>query len=132
MPSKTGIPSWKSVQFFRGAITSHTTVASLVDRGENVFVINRKLLSPVVVFLTDVYTIGMADLVDAMGKIPDLNCIVTISNWNGYTQAAKEHGIQNQVGVFLFSELMGALNRYDHWAYVKHDEDGRPVYHYKG
>ena len=74
----------------------------------------------------------MADLVDAMGKIPDLNCIVTISNWNGYTQAAKEHGIQNQVGVFLFSELMGALNRYDHWAYVKHDEDGRPVYHYKG
>jgi len=132
MPNNSGIPSWKSVQFFRDAIASHTVVESLIDRGENVFVINRKLRSPVVVFLTDVYTVGMADLVDVMARIPDLNCIVTISNWNGYTYEAKEHGIQNQLGVFLLSELMGALNRQDYWAYVKHDEDGRSVYHYKG
>lgn len=132
MPNDSGIPTWKSVQFFRNAIATHSAVESLVDRGENVFVINRKTHSPVVVFLTDVYTVGIADLIDAMARIPDLNCIVTISNWNGYTRAAKEHGVQNRVGVFLFAELMGALNRDDHWAYVKHDEHGRPVYHYKG
>lgn len=132
MPNDSGVPTWKSVQFFRNAIATHSAVESVDDRGENVFVINRKAYSPVVVFLTDVYTVGIADLIDAMARIPDLNCIVTISNWNGYTQAAKEHGVQNEVGVFLFAELMGALNRADHWTYVKHDENGQPIYHYRG
>ncbi len=132
MPNNSGIPSWKSVQFFRDAITEHDAVVSLIDRGDNVFVINRKNDSPVVVYLTDVYTVGIADLIDAKARIPDLNCIVTISNWNGYTREAKERGIQDQIGVFLFAELMGALNRDDYWAYVKYDKDGKPTYHYQG
>lgn len=120
------------ILLFRDAIAEHDEVASVTDRGENVYVLNRKKHPPVVVFLTDVYTVGMADLVDAKARISDLNCIVTISNWNGYTREAKEYGVQNQVGIFLFSELMGALNRSDYWAYVKHDEDGKPRYHYRG
>jgi hypothetical protein len=132
MPNNSGIPSWKSVQFFENAIATHTSVESVTNRGENEFVINRKIHTPVVVYLTDVYTVGIADVIDAMTRIPDLSCVVTISNWNGYTQAAKDHGIQNHVGVFLFAELMGALNQDDIWTYVKHDKDGKPVYHCRG
>jgi hypothetical protein len=132
MPNNSGAPSSKGVQFFRNAIGSHSAVTSITDRGDNVFVIERKSHAPVVVFLTDIYTVGMADLVDAMTRIPDLSCVVTVSNWNGYTRAAKEHGIQNRVGVFLIAEFMGALNRDSHWEYVKHDENGQPVYHYRG
>jgi hypothetical protein len=132
MPNNSGIPSWKSVQFFENAIATHTAVESLQNRGKNEFVINRKIHTPVVVYLTDVYTVGIADVIDAMTRIPDLNCVVTISNWNGYTQSAKDHGIQNHIGVFLFAELMGALNQDDIWTYVKHDNDGKPVYHCRG
>jgi hypothetical protein len=132
MPNDSGVPTSKSIQFFRKAIGKHSAVASVTDRGENVFVIDRNVHPPVVVFLTDVYTVGLADLLDAMDKIPDLNCIVTASNWNGYTRAAKEHGLQLQVGIFLIGEFLGALNRNDHWEYVKHNENGQPVYHYRG
>ena len=132
MPNNSGIPSWKSVQFFENAIATHTAVESVTNRGENVFVINRKIHTPVVVYLTDVYTVGIADVIDAMARIPDLGCVVTISNWNGYTQASKDHGVQNHIGVFLFAELMGALNQDDIWTYVKHDKDGKPVYHCRG
>ena len=132
MPNNSKAPSWKSVRFFRDAITAHDEVTSVTDRGESVYVLNRKKHPSVVVFMTDVYTVGMADLVDAKARIPDLNCIVTISNWNGYTRDAKEYGVQQKIGIFLFSELMGALNRSDYWAYVKHDKDGKPRYHYRG
>jgi mannose-6-phosphate isomerase-like protein (cupin superfamily) len=94
MPNSSKAPSWKSVRFFREAIAAHDEVTSVTDRGDNVYVLNRKKHPPVVVFLTDIYTVGMADLVDAKAKIPDLNCIVTISNWNGYTMSDSMKTIQ--------------------------------------
>jgi hypothetical protein len=132
MPNSSRIPSSTSVQFFKQAIGKHTAVESVSERGSNVFVIDRKVHPSVVVCLTDIYTVGIADVIEAMDEIPGLNCIVTISNWNGYTQAAKEHGVENQVGVFVFAELMGALNRNDLYSYVQRDKDGNPVYHYNG
>ena len=132
MPNSSGVPSSNSVQFFKQAICKHTAVESVGERSGNAFVIDRKEHSSVLVYLTDIYTVGIADVIEAMDQIPGLNCIVTISNWNGYTQAAKEHGVENQIGVFVFAELMGALNRSDIHTYVQRDGDGNPVYHYRG
>jgi hypothetical protein len=132
MPNNSGAPSWKSIQFFESAVTTHGAVDSLTNRGENVFIIDRKRHSQVTVYLTDIYTVGIADVIDIIKKIPNLNCVVTISNWNGYTMAAKEHGIENKIGVFQFSEFMGALNRADFWSYVKRDEKGKSIYYFRG
>lgn len=39
-----------------------------------------------------------------------IDCLVTISNWNRVTQDAYELGRRNGIGVFTMSEFMGALN----------------------
>jgi hypothetical protein len=132
MPNSTGVPSKDSVQFFEKVISGHNAVESLESRATNVYVVHRKKRPPVIVFLTDVYTVGIADVIDAQQRVLDLNAVVTISNWNGYTRAAKEYGMENEVGVFMLGEFMGALHKDNSYEYVKLDEEGQPIYHYRG
>ncbi len=131
MPNSSRVPNTSSVQFFENTMTGHSEVQSIVKRDENIYVINRNRYAPIVVYLTDIYTIGIADVINAKEQIPDLGCIVTISNWNGYTRQAKEYGIENLIGVFQCSEFMGAVNRSEIWGYAKKDEDGNPTYRYQ-
>lgn len=125
MPNNSGIPRTESVSYFEATIAGHSAVSRLDRRGENVYVVQRRKYSPVVVFLTDIYTIGIADVVDARTKICDINYIVTISNWNGYTSAAKEHANSAKIGIGLMSEFMGALNLEEPWKYVKRNDKNK-------
>ena len=133
MPYDTWKPREDSIKFFEDVLKSHRKVAYFTKRGYYVFDIERREgLGPVVALLTDLYTVGLADVVLAETEVEGLNCIVTVSNWNGYTQEAKEYGIEHRTGLFQLSEFMGALWQRDFWNYVKRDEEGNPTYPYRG
>ena len=42
-----------------------------------------------------------------MSDEPEINCLISISNWNVYTREAKEYGKQHEVGVYIASEFHG-------------------------
>jgi hypothetical protein len=131
MPSDSEYPKVESIRFFEEVIRTHSAVQKLETRGRCIYVVHRKKFDALVVVLTDIYIIGIADLVGAKQRASDLDAVVTISNWNGYIRAAKEHGIEEGVGVFILGEFMGALHKQEPFRYVKLDEKGRPIHHYR-
>jgi hypothetical protein len=88
-------------------------------------------LTEVIVYITNLYTVGYADVIGIQSKCSDLNCIVTMSNWNGYTGDAKRYAAENRVGLFMFAEFMGALNFKHIWKYEKRDDSGAQKSRYK-
>ena len=53
--------------------------------------------------------LSVADYYDIVSDY-EVDCLVTISNWNRVTQDAYELGKSNGVGVFKMGEFLGALN----------------------
>lgn len=62
------------------------------------------------VYVADVYILTADDVAQIVSQYPDINSIVVISNWNQYTDKAKELAKEYNVGVFTFVEFMRALN----------------------
>ena len=129
--------AWKlregSRSFVEKILRGHKKVVAFSGRSYNVFDIERAGdLPPITALLTDLYTVGLADIVLAQDEVEDLNCFVTVSNYNGYTKEAKEYAVEQQIGLFQISEFMGALWRKDFWNYVRLDSQGKPILHYQG
>jgi hypothetical protein len=123
MPDNTWRPSDASIGFFESALTGHRKVVHFDKRSEHVYALrlsgrSKKLL---VVLVVDLYTVGQADVIQAMEDVPDLDAIVTVSAYNGYTPAAKKYAHQNGVALYQISEFLGALWRKEFLNYVKYD-----------
>ncbi len=81
------------------------------------------------ILVTNHYTIGLADYYEIMNEYPNIQGIVTISNWNGYTHQAKVAARKNHVGIFIMRELLGALNWNEPYKYVKTDDEGNDLFY---
>jgi hypothetical protein len=122
--------SYGAIRFFEDALASHKRVAEFERRDDIFFVIKRShSLSQVNVLLINVYTVGLADMFRAKRDFPDLDCVVTCANWNGYTREAKEHAVKSKLGLFVVGEFFGALWVPGPFRYVQKDEDGNPIHH---
>jgi len=60
-------------------------------------------------FLTNIYTVGRADVIEILSIAPLTNAIVTMSAWNSYSSEAKSYAKENGVGLFKFAEFLGAV-----------------------
>lgn len=69
----------------------------------------RPKLGTLIVHFNNIYTVGEADVHEILAEHPDVSVIVTASAWNSYTRAAKQLAKDHQVGLFTFSEFMGAV-----------------------
>jgi hypothetical protein len=124
-------PRDKSIEFFKIAMWDHSKVNRLIaitDQRYKVLLENGELVN---VYLTDLYTVGIADYLNIRSQFPQVNCIVTISRWNGYTRRAKESARRSQIGLFVMVEFMGALHRKDFWNYVKTNDKGEPEHFWR-
>ena len=123
---------FSTTSFVIGVLKSHKKVIDFQRPRDVVFDISRvPPLSDVRAVLTDIYTIRLAQLLDAIKRVPGVNCVITGGDWNGYTAEAKEYARQNQIGLFTLSEFVGALWWTELHKYHKKDEKGRPIYHCK-
>jgi hypothetical protein len=122
----------KTIEFFEEALIGHSRVASFTRDREIVFHIERtERRTDIVAVLVNLYTVGLADVFAICKQFPDVDCIVTGSNWNSYTKEAKDHGLKNKIGVFNTSEFFGALRWSKAYKYVKKDDQGRPIQSYR-
>lgn len=73
--------------------------------------VKRKRLYPrLKVYVADVYMLTVSDVNEIMETYPEVNAIVVISNWDHYTNIAKEEARINGIGVFTLTEFLEALN----------------------
>jgi hypothetical protein len=107
-------------EFFARAIESHNKVESIERLTKQVYRVNRvDGLPPLTVYVGDIYTVGEADMIEITSEHEEVNCVVAVSNWNEYTQEAKKFGMERKIGLFTFTEFMGALNWTQFWKYYK-------------
>ncbi|MDD5021924.1 MAG: hypothetical protein PHR82_07360 [Endomicrobiaceae bacterium] len=134
MPNDHWKVSYATVNFFEKILKNHDKVEDFKRKSLNQFVITKKNYDKrekIVVILVNRYTLGQADIFQAIEEFGEFDCIVTSADWNGYTQEAKQWGLQNSKGVFTVGEFSGCLNYERYWEYVKKDEKGKPMYNYK-
>ncbi|MFT8349337.1 hypothetical protein [Clostridium saccharoperbutylacetonicum] len=125
--NQSPIPRKESILFFENAIRSHSKVRGLTKINDFYYSIDRINLKSVKIFITNLYTIGLADYLEINDIFNDLDGIVTISNWNGYTSQVKSVAKKNRIGIFIFEEFMGALNINDIYNYTKRDSRGNII-----
>lgn len=65
--------------------------------------------SDILLFVVDAYVLGEGATLEIIEDNPNINCILVCSNWNEYTESAKELAKEYKVGLFTLSELMGAI-----------------------
>ena len=124
--------SYSVISFFERAVQGHARVRAVERRDDIFFVIRRKdRLSAVRALVVDEYTLGVAAILKAKAEFPDLDCVVTGSNWNAYTQEAQAYGDRAGIGVYVVGEFLGALWRPNVVGYRKNDDRGKPIYHYR-
>jgi len=127
MGKNDDMPRKESITFFEKVMSGHNMVKSCVRESSQIYTIHKTNGDKIKIYITDIYTIGMADYLDIVGNYSDLDAIITLSNWNSYTKQVKEEAIKNNFGIFVLEEFMGALNYDDACKYIKKDNKGKPI-----
>lgn len=123
------MPSQSERDYFKKILSSHDNIKGFTEIDNQLFKVERKKPdeSSLFIYLSGLYTVGIVDCMDIIECYSDVNCIVTSSIWNSYTEDAKEYAKSKKVGLFIIKEFMGALNIDDFWAYVKRDNQGKSI-----
>ncbi|HVW24143.1 MAG TPA: hypothetical protein VHC69_02165 [Polyangiaceae bacterium] len=120
------------IEFFERILKGHKRVISFTREQDIFFRIARGGgYSAINALLVNRYTIGIADVMRAQVEFPAITCITAYGSWCGYTRDAKEYGRQHNVGVFIISDMVGALASKVANGYVRKDNNGKPVYEYR-
>lgn len=120
MPDKRYIkfPRKESLLYFETAMNGHNRVTSCEKISEGYYKIIRDALPPILVFVSDFYALSTSDYYDVTRDY-NIDCLITISEWNTVTPDAYRLGKMNGVGVFTMREFMGAMNCENPSAYVR-------------
>lgn len=91
-------------------LSSSNAVTHVEQESEQIIHVKRRKRPPLRVYLTNIYILGVADIHDIFVQGGDLNAIVTMSAWNGFTLEAKNFCNERGVGLFSFKWFLGALH----------------------
>jgi hypothetical protein len=84
-----------------------------VDRIENLdsqrVLLVRNKLGNLMVFVTEIYIAGKADVAEILSLNDRIDAIVLLGVMNSYTGEAKDFCERHGIGLFTFNEFMGAV-----------------------
>lgn len=118
-PKFEKIPRPDSIQTFCTYVLGNSHVHTIQQIADVIFKVEKTNGNSIIVFLTNIYTVSIADIMEILSNASTINAIVTVSAWNGYTSEAKEYSELQKVGLFTFKEFMGAIN-YDGTRFIKY------------
>ncbi|HEY8565700.1 MAG TPA: hypothetical protein VIL65_09385 [Beijerinckiaceae bacterium] len=111
--------SFAQISFLDRLLATHSNVVDVRRSNDIQFDIVRERGGPIRLVCLDEYTCGLARVLEAQEAFPGVNLIYVGGAWNSYTQDAKRHCIDAQIGLFNAKEIRGALYRNDFWSYVR-------------
>lgn len=105
----------EGINFFKKTVENHTEVRRVsvkdVSFYKAIAIIYRYAPKSIVkTYIADVYVLTASDINEIISKYPDIDCIVVISNWDHYTDLAKNNAKKYGIGVFTLNEFLVALN----------------------
>lgn len=103
------IPRPQSIETLRRYLTTKPIVSSTELVGTQILLIRRKQKPDLEAFLTNIYTVGEADIYEILSAHSSIDVIVAISGYNSYSEQAKELCKERSIGLFTFREFMGAV-----------------------
>ncbi len=103
------VPRPESIKALIQYLSSNPLVLEVEHTSEQKLLVRRKGKSDLRVFMTNIYIVGISDVHDILSVAPGADAIVTMSAWNGYTQDAKDSCKRQKIGLFLFTEFLGAI-----------------------
>ena len=105
------VPRPESIETLIKYLRSSKVVTDVEKVDEQLIRVERSNGPAINVFLTNIYIVGEADAIEILSEHEGIDCIVTMSVWNGYTYSAKTHCSRESVGLFTFKEFLGAVYR---------------------
>lgn len=101
-------------QEHRDFLTRYLRQRRIVDNVEVLddfrLVVTRRGLSEIRIYLTNQYTLGIADVMDIIEADPATDCIVSTMSYNQFTIDAKDYALNQGVGLFHAKDFLGAVN----------------------
>lgn len=113
-----GVP-FSTILWFESVMKKHSKVVSVKREKDILFTIIDNVGRVFKVLLLNEYILGVATLMKALDEFPEAEYIVIGGDWNKCTDEAKEYGDNNNIGIFNFSEFMGAVNSKNPKSYTK-------------
>lgn len=103
------VPRPESVQTLIKYLKTNTKVAKVEQESEQIIQVTRVALYQLRIFMTNIYTVSLADVYEIIAEDNQINAIVTMSAYNSYTADAKEFCKEKLLGLFEFKEFLGAV-----------------------
>ena len=113
--------SFAQICFLGSLLATHPNVVEVTRSNDIQFDIARKRGGPIRLVCLNEYVCGLARVLETKEAFPGANLIYVGGVWNSYTQDAKRHCRDAQVGLFNAKEITGALHRNDFWRYARAD-----------
>ncbi|UTW47128.1 hypothetical protein [Bacterioplanoides sp. SCSIO 12839] len=116
------------ITFLGRLLRTHKNVSSVSRSNDILFTVEREQQGDTLKILClREYTMGRTMVDRAIDEFGDLDIIYIGGDWNGYQPEAKELCLDSKIGLYVTSEMSGALWRNQYWNYEKKDKDGDPV-----
>lgn len=114
---------YSTICFFEDALRAHGRVKKVKRERDIFFRIERDNNSVLNALLLNEYRFGLASLIRALEEFPETKFIIIGGNWNESTYEADRYAEDNNIGIYNFSEFLGAIN-YNKvpLSYIKKDE----------
>jgi hypothetical protein len=111
--SDDALPSYRDgkIEFGLRTIGGHRSVIRCQQECEEVLLVERRGLPSLRVVLTNIYTLGKAEVMRELQLHPGIDLIVNLSDYNQYTAGAAEYGLENGVRVISGREMFGVLGQ---------------------
>ena len=74
------------------------------------------------VFICECYAYGVAEHMETLKRIGNVDVVIINSAWCGYTPDAKVHCHEQRTGLFKIGDFMTALHRDDYWNHMTEAE----------
>lgn len=96
-------------QFLTKYLNARENVSRVTPVDDYRLIVSRWSQPDIHVYLSNQYTIAIADVIDILEEAPDTTCIVSAMGYNQYTAEAKEYAREQGVGLFKSREFLGAV-----------------------
>ncbi len=104
----------QAIDYFKRSVEKNSMVRKVLIEDISFYraigIIYRYTLAHIKVYIADVYVLTASDVIEIISKYPDVDCIVVISNWDHYTDLAKDRARRCGIGVFTLNQFLVALN----------------------
>ncbi len=108
-PKFEKLPRPESIDAFIKYVKKSKVVLDVTQENQHHILIQKNNGSSLKIHMTNIYIVGLADVAEILADEEDIEAIITLSAWNGYSSEAKKYCKKNNVGLFKFKEFLGAI-----------------------